>query len=116
MWTYNKIYNTPFIHNGASFSFDPTLNVPVPKDHDDYGKTLQEVLNLTEEQVTQIIQEAKWTQIREYRDAELKASDWTQGADVPSSIKDMWSVYRNALRNLPQEFTNPDDVVFPEKP
>ena len=41
--------------------------------------------------------------LRNFRDKELLASDWTQGADSPldSSTKTAWATYRQALRNMP---------------
>jgi hypothetical protein len=56
------------------------------------------------------------TKIREQRDALLKATDWTQGADVPQSFKDKWALYRQALRDVPQQAGFPDNVTWPTKP
>ena len=41
--------------------------------------------------------------LRNFRDKELLASDWTQGEDSPldSSTKTAWATYRQALRNMP---------------
>lgn len=116
MWTYKKIYNKPYVINGIPYDFEPTLKVPVFEGDPDYGKTLKQILNLTDGQVEEIILEAKWNQIREIRDNELKNSDWTQGADVPNAIKQPWAVYRNALRNLPQQGVAPEDLDWPTKP
>lgn len=59
-----------------------------------------------------------WDEIRQERDALLAVSDWTQIADAPLSAEDQqqWADYRQDLRDLPQDFENPGDVVFPEKP
>ncbi len=116
MWTYKKIYNKPFLVNGIPYGFEPTLKVPVTEADPDYGKTLQQVLNLSDEEVEKIILDAKWNQIRDIRDTELKNSDWTQGADVPESIKGPWAIYRNDLRNLPQQDVAPEDLIWPTKP
>ena len=35
-------------------------------------------------------------------------SDWSQGADVPSSVKSSYVTYRTNLRNLPTTVTKPD--------
>lgn len=71
-----------------------------------------------------------WDELIEKRNNRLAASDWTQMPDSPLSDtkKAEWSSYRQALRNIPQQW--PDDVdkdtvnpldgtvsaVFPEKP
>ena len=39
--------------------------------------------------------------LRIERTNRLKECDWTQGADVPNSIKTAWQTYRQALRDLP---------------
>ena len=46
------------------------------------------------------------------RDAKLKKSDWTQGADVPSAIKDAWATYRQQLRDLPTTISKPSFATF----
>jgi tail assembly chaperone len=60
----------------------------------------------------------KWAAIRRHRDELLSASDWTQLNDavMTSEEKLAWSAYRQALRDIPQDFDNPEDVVFPEVP
>ena len=39
--------------------------------------------------------------LREERFRLLLECDWTQGADVPNTIKTAWQTYRQALRDLP---------------
>jgi hypothetical protein len=60
--------------------------------------------------------EAEWNAVRAQRNALLSQSDWTQASDVPQATKDKWAVYRQALRNIPQTFSDPKDVVWPTKP
>ena len=54
--------------------------------------------------------------LRELRDKRLAETDWTQGADVPSSIKDAYVTYRQALRDITNTYNNPRTVVWPDKP
>lgn len=54
--------------------------------------------------------------LRAQRDEFLKKSDWTQGADVPDTIKLAWQPYRQALRDITETYTSLADVVWPEKP
>lgn len=56
-----------------------------------------------------------WDEIRVRRDLLLARSDWTQLPDAVAN-KDLWATYRHALRNLPQEYTSPADVVWPNPP
>lgn len=59
-----------------------------------------------------------WDVIRNERDRLLKDSDWTQLADAPLSETSIaaWKVYRQTLRDIPQEYPTPDDVQWPEIP
>ena len=45
--------------------------------------------------------------LRMLRDRKLVESDWSQSADVPSSIKDAYVTYRAELRDLPATVTKP---------
>lgn len=53
---------------------------------------------------------------RSQRNQLLSSSDWTQLPDVPDSVKTKWSVYRQALRDIPQQSGFPVDVEWPEQP
>jgi|688.fasta_scaffold470004_2 hypothetical protein len=62
----------------------------------------------------------KWSTIRVIRNNLLRESDveilpdkWEE-MDLPN--KTAWANYRKHLRNIPQTFLNPDDVVWPNKP
>jgi hypothetical protein len=59
--------------------------------------------------------EQKWEQIRLWRNAQLANTDWTQVSDSPVD-KDAWAIYRQALRDLPEQSELADDAVFPIKP
>ena len=56
-----------------------------------------------------------WDGVRSERDLLLAASDWTQVADAPVD-QQAWAVYRQKLRDIPQDFASPDAVVWPEAP
>lgn len=53
---------------------------------------------------------------RERRGFLLAATDWTQMPDVPQSVKDLWSPYRQALRDVPQQSGFPNSIVWPTPP
>lgn len=57
----------------------------------------------------------KWEQIRLWRNAELRQTDWTQLADAPVN-KVAWASYRQALRDLPEQDNNADEIDLPIKP
>ena len=59
--------------------------------------------------------------IRNNRMYILRSCDWTQTIDSPltDAKKAEWATYRQALRDLPAEYSdsdNIDDVVFPTQP
>ena len=57
----------------------------------------------------------KWEQIRNWRNAELAKSDWTQIADSTAD-KVAWATYRQQLRDLPTTSKLADKVEIPEAP
>lgn len=72
---------------------------------------------LTQEELE--VQKARITQrLLGHRRAALKESDWTQLPDVPLSeeVKQLWRVYRQALRDLPSQPNFPLDIAVPQPP
>ena len=60
----------------------------------------------------------RWFQILATRTELLQASDWTMLPDVeltPELVAQM-KTYRQQLRDITKDYTNPDDVVFPINP
>jgi hypothetical protein len=56
-----------------------------------------------------------WNTIRSKRDQLIRDTDWTM---IPGATVDQaqWAAYRQILRDLPQTYTNPEDVVWPVQP
>ena len=50
--------------------------------------------------------------LREERFRLLAECDWTQGADVPNSIKTAWQTYRQQLRDLPASSSPKLDEIY----
>ena len=90
---------------------DPTVVVAV-KDDDGTVTLVEDPTKLA--QKTQ----AAWTALRTERNARLAASDWTQLQDTHLSAekKSAWADYRQALRDLPDETTNPLEAEWPPVP
>jgi hypothetical protein len=59
-----------------------------------------------------------WKKIRKERNQLLKDSDYIMVSDAPITTekKEEWETYRQSLRDIPQTFSNPDDVTYPDKP
>lgn len=56
--------------------------------------------------------------IREWRNRQLSASDWTQLPDVALSSDEVeaWKQYRQELRDMLKQNDDPKLIVFPEPP
>lgn len=88
-----------------------------------YADGTTETRNATAEEVAE--QEARaaaaavdFTMIRAQRNALLASCDWTQLPDSPLTAeqKEAWTDYRQALRDLPDNYTTVDEVVWPDQP
>jgi hypothetical protein len=71
------------------------------------------------EQIVTVKEYTEW--MRQRRNIKLSECDWTQGADSPLTAekKAEWATYRQALRDMPTEYTtisNREDVVWPTPP
>jgi hypothetical protein len=72
------------------------------------------IVNATESEINYRL-ENQWQEIRLIRNELLKESDWTQLSDVSQTIKDLWIVYRQELRNITNQ-QNPFNIEWPIKP
>ena len=76
--------------------------------------------NVTE---TQIIEKANelfelepMRLLREERNRKLAETDWTQSRDVTLSNDNAWKTYRQTLRDLPANTSDPRNPSWPTKP
>ena len=101
---------------------DSTINFEglwIPKDpaNRHYSQFLQELEKGEAELISYVPPAPTWEQIRGQRDGFLAASDWSAFPDAtPKPSKEAWLTYRQALRDLPQNFEDPSEVVWPNKP
>lgn len=65
-----------------------------------------------------VVSDHQWKDIRSTRDNLIAETDWTQTGDapIPDDKKAEFAAYRQALRDIPQTYSNPEDVVWPAKP
>ena len=56
-----------------------------------------------------------WIALRDERNRRLLGCDWTQVADAPVDNLE-WAGYRQALRDLPANTTDPTNPVWPTPP
>ena len=60
------------------------------------------------------IAEAPMKTLRLERNHRLAETDWMANSDVTMSAE--WSAYRQALRDITDTYSSPNDVVWPTKP
>jgi hypothetical protein len=60
------------------------------------------------------IAEQNLASLRNIRNNILAESDWMANSDV--AMTDEWRVYRQALRDITDNYTSLEDVVWPDKP
>lgn len=59
-----------------------------------------------------------WIEKRQERNLILQSCDWIMLSDnkLTTSQKSAWKEYRQKLRDLPQDFKNAKDIIWPEPP
>jgi hypothetical protein len=67
------------------------------------------------ENADEVPAEYLFERIRNWRNAELAACDWTQLTDSTVN-KTAWKTYRQALRDLPASNEDPKKIAFPTRP
>ena len=94
---------------GETWGFDPRMK----KLSNEFEQNAVDALSETE--ITNIVTLHAWKCIRKQRNNLLIECDWTQGADVPDTIKTAWVSYRQALRDITKQ-SDPDNITWPTKP
>lgn len=61
-----------------------------------------------------IILEHQWADLRETRDGLLATTDWMANSDV--TMSNAWKTYRQELRDLPANTSDPTKPTWPTKP
>jgi hypothetical protein len=110
-----------FTYNGQEYTFPPFFKIPTEVDLEtgepiEFGNTLQEELGMSQEEADAAHAEGQLNVLRAERDYLISKTDWVAGEDVPQAIKDKWYPYRQALRDITNNYTSLEDVVWPEKP
>lgn len=92
-------------------------NVTVDKSRMRYAYYDGSTVTYTKTQ-SEIDTDTAWIELRRDRDALLLSSDYTQTPDGPltDAKKAEWATYRQALRDLPSNTTDPANPTWPSKP
>ena len=70
--------------------------------------------NASENEIQKRVED-KWIEIRDIRNELLSECDWTQLSDISIETKNMWSNYRQELRDITNQ-SSPFNINWPAKP
>lgn len=73
-------------------------------------------ISLVEAEIPSVKASMDLDDLRIERTKLLLECDWTQFADIPEETKTLWHPYRQALRDITENYTSLEDVVWPDKP
>lgn len=104
---------------GFKDSFDGIYIIEL-KDNDTIPLWTSGMSVMSQEEIEKIRKQEKTSEqlaeeYRSKRDALLSECDWTQVADAPVD-QAAWKVYRQALRDIPEQKNFPANIVWPNKP
>lgn len=91
----------------------------IPKDpyNRDYIQFTEEIRKGEAEVVSATPVPITWEDIRYKREELLRETDWVGLNDITRIVnKNDWIEYRQKLRDLPQVYPTPEEVIWPEKP
>jgi hypothetical protein len=98
-------------------NWDMYVVTPTPMPND-YTKNITEgtpILTDASQSEIDYRLENQWFIVRETRNQLLAECDWTQLSDISQTIKDLWSTYRQQLREITNQ-SNPFNIEWPVKP
>ena len=83
---------------------------------DDEGNQVELDVALIEAAEPEVQLQKDFEILRRQRNRLLAETDWTQSRDVTLPNDAEWAAYRQALRDLPENTTDPANPVWPTKP
>ena len=86
-----------------------------PSDIENYRIESGAMIRIPDSDITEREGQEAWALFRSLRDGRLAASDWTQVPDAPVD-QVAWATYRQELRDLPDNTTDPRNPTWPTKP
>ena len=117
-FTTEELTDAGYVAAGDPPSFDGDTQKVI------WNGTAWEVVELTTEEINAMVAKL-WEEVRESRDTKIEEVEWRvfrhqseERAGITThtdSISDL-DTYIKQLRDIPQTYTNPNDVVWPELP
>ena len=86
---------------------DDGMSIPAIAGNRDYDSLIVDDVSIAD----YVEPQKSWVEIRGERDRRLSASDWMAVSD--RTITDAQTAYRQALRDVPQDFSDASSVVWP---
>lgn len=84
-------------------------------DHDTQMVSGGVVVGIPDDVQEQEATDLAWANLKSARNLRLQSTDWTQVPDAPVD-RAAWATYRQALRDLPDNTTDPQNVTWPTPP
>jgi hypothetical protein len=115
------IYYSPsrkgFFDSNFGYESYPDDIIEITQEQHKIALSTNKIIELVDGKITFVEhpEVVNWDLVKAKRDRLLLKSDYTQMSDWPGD-KEAWAIYRQALRDLPQTYTNAADVVWPSKP
>jgi len=57
-----------------------------------------------------------WDEVKRNRNDILLKTDWRDLPSYPGTDQEVWRTYRQELRDLPQDYAEVEDIIFPTEP
>jgi hypothetical protein len=107
-----NMYEVNFLAAPNDYTKNIIEATPILIDGNYYQNWIQ--TDATQSEIDQRLED-KWFEVREIRNQLLVECDWTQLGDVSQTIKDVWTTYRQQLRDVTNQ-QNPFNIEWPVKP
>ena len=106
------MYEVEFVSAPNDHTKDISEGIPVLSEGKYYQNWIQ--TNASESEIQKRVED-KWIEIRDIRNELLSECDWTQLSDISIETKNMWSNYRQELRDITNQ-SSPFNINWPDKP
>jgi hypothetical protein len=106
------MYEVEFVSAPNDHTKDISEGIPVLSEGKYYQNWIQ--ANASESEIQKRVED-KWIEIRDIRNELLSECDWTQLNDISIETKNIWSNYRQELRDITNQ-SSPFNINWPAKP
>ena len=83
---------------------------------EDYRVQNDVVVRKDDTEITERDTDRSFVWLRNKRDERLATSDWRDLPSYPGTNQEAWRSYRQALRDLPANTVDPNNIIWPSEP